>query len=302
MKTEMMMWRKKMLKGGMRGLCGCGDDEKMRRWGWRGEGEERTTLKGGMRGVHCGDLMRPPEENIPSDSDPSKGRRLCQEVIWRYQVPKRYQIGTKNGTKTGPKRDQIGSKTGPNRGSNWDDRKAWESSTPSHSEDWQTKGTAALKMNYDNFDFWKHEKAVLRIWLFSSKSTQFLTWMVSDILDKMGKWIARKVTLGARILGENTVSQPQWKRPVEKIETYEHLVDRDIVDIIAKKIAPPKRMGWRKNWKKEEKRKWYSAGLGWMGSRLIRVEEKLWCMDLMLAATAGQLATKSNSMKTARKK
>ena len=31
MKTEMMMRRKKMLKGGMRGLCGCGDEEKMRR-------------------------------------------------------------------------------------------------------------------------------------------------------------------------------------------------------------------------------------------------------------------------------
>lgn len=54
----------------------CGDEDDK-----DDEKEERTTLKGGMRGVHCGDLMRPPEENIPSDSDPSKGRRLCQEVI-----------------------------------------------------------------------------------------------------------------------------------------------------------------------------------------------------------------------------
>ena len=65
--------------------------------------------------------------------------------------------------------------------------------------------------------------------------------------------LSLKKTLRGRILGENTVSQPQWKRPVEKIETYEHLVDRDIVDIIAKKIAPPKRIGGRKKLHKKEK-------------------------------------------------
>ena len=43
--------------------------------------EEEEAAQRGMRRVHCGDLMRPPEENIPSDSDLSKGRRLCQEVI-----------------------------------------------------------------------------------------------------------------------------------------------------------------------------------------------------------------------------
>ena len=48
----------------MRRRCGDEDDKD-------DEKEERTTLKGGMRGVHCGDLMRPREENIPSDSDPS---------------------------------------------------------------------------------------------------------------------------------------------------------------------------------------------------------------------------------------
>ena len=38
------------------------------------------------------------------------------------------------------------------------------------------------------------------------------------------------------------------------METYEHFVDRDIVDIIAKKIVPPKR-------KIEKKRKWAVAGM-----------------------------------------
>ena len=68
------------------------DDDEEEEWGDNedDDDEEEEDAQRGMRGVHCGDLMRPPGENIPSDSDPSKGRRLCQEVISRYA---KYQKG-----------------------------------------------------------------------------------------------------------------------------------------------------------------------------------------------------------------